>query len=179
MSDHEVVFLNENQRRFFFSLVGMAMWALEHPSTSRFEYISPERVKAHKHLNGAFMNWWYKEHPVMKPHQEEMFEESIKHGLCPAGVVEHTADGHHPIGWSWGSEWYLADYYLCLTRAIIQHAERVGNDVKGRYAPIYIAVEVFELNRVDPTPEIIAAMDGRLKETEKTRSYGVVSADVN
>ena len=94
-------------------------------------------------------------------------------------MVEHTPDGHHPIGWSWGSEWYLADYYLCLTRAIIQHAEKVGNDLKSKYAPIYIAAEVFKLNRVDPTPEIIGAMDERLKEKEKTRSYGVVSGEVN
>lgn len=57
--------MNENQQRFFFTLVGMVQWALEHPSTSRFEYISPERVKAHKHLKGAFMNWWYAEHPNM------------------------------------------------------------------------------------------------------------------
>jgi hypothetical protein len=52
-------------------------------------------------------------------------------------VIEHTPDGHHPIGWSWGSEWYLADFYLCLTRAIIQRAEKVGLDLKekprGRY----------------------------------------------
>jgi hypothetical protein len=59
-------------------------------------------------------------------------EPSLAHGLCPAGVIEHTPDGHHPIGWSWGSEWYLADFYLCLTRAIIQRAEKVGLDLKEK-----------------------------------------------
>jgi hypothetical protein len=44
---------------------------------------------------------------------------------------------------------------------------------------VYIAAEVFKLNRVDPTPEMIEAMDERLQETEKTRSYGVVSGEVN
>src|ERR1035441_10117054 len=104
--------VDDNNQYFFSTLVGMARWALEHPSMSRFEYISPERVKAHKHLKGAFMNWWYAEHPNMTD-PRELFEDSVTHGLCPAGVVEHTPDGHHPIGWSWGSEWYLADYYLC------------------------------------------------------------------
>jgi len=111
--------------------------------------------------------------------QRELFENSITHGLCPAGVVEHTRDGHHPIGWSWGSEWYLADFYLCLTQAIIQHAEKAGNDLKSKYAPIYIAAEVFNLNRVEPTPEIIEAMEERLQDSEKTRPYSVISGQVN
>jgi hypothetical protein len=129
--------VDDNNQQFFFALVGMAQWALEHPSTSRFEFISHEHVKTHKHLKTAFISWWYAEHPYMTDAQRELFEDSVKHGLCPAGVVEHTPDGHHPIGWSWGSEWYLADFYLCLTRAIIQHAEKVGNDLKNKYAPIH------------------------------------------
>jgi hypothetical protein len=164
---------------FFFALVGMAQWALEHPSASRFEYISPEHVKANNHLKSAFMHWWYTDHFDMTDAERQLFELSVTEGLCPAGVIEHTADGHHPVGWSWGSEWYLADYYLCLTRAIIQHAEKVGNDLKSKYAPLHIAAGVFQLNRVDPTPVIIEAMGERLKEAEKTRSYGVVSAEEN
>jgi len=171
--------MDESHQQFFFMLVGMAMWALKHPSTSRFEYISPERVKTNRHLKGHFMNFWYADHQFMTDAQHELFENSIARGLCPGGVVEHTSDGHHPIGWSWGSEWYLADFYLCLTRAIIQHAEKVGNDLKSKYAPIYIAAEVFELNRVDPTPEIIEAMDKRLQEKEGTRVYSVISDEVN
>ena len=171
--------MDENNQHFFFTLADMAQWALKHPSTSRFEYINPERVKAHKHLKAAFMNWWYEDHPNMADAQRELFENSITHGLCPAGVVEHTRDGHHPIGWSWGSEWYLADFYLCLTQAIIQHAEKAGNDLKSKYAPIYIAAEVFNLNRVEPTPEIIEAMEERLQDSEKTRPYSVISGQVN
>lgn len=161
------------------ALLDMAKWALAHPSESRFEYISPEQVKEHTGLKNAFMSWWGAEHPYLTDAQWQLFEDSISHGLCPAAVVEHTPDGHHPIGWSWGSEWYLADFYLCLTRAIIQHAQKVGNDLKSKYAPIYIAAEVFELNRVDPTPEIVEAIGERLQETEKTPSYGVVSGEVN
>lgn len=171
--------MDEIHQRFFFVLVGMAMWALKHPSTSRFEYISPECVMANRHLKGAFMNWWYAEHPIISDAQRELFQDSVTHGLSPAGVVEHTPNGHHPIGWSWGSEWYLADFYLCLTRAIIQRAEEVGLDVKDKFAPIHIAREAFRLNRVDPTPEIIKAMNERLQEKEKTRSYDVVSDEVN
>lgn len=167
------------EKQFFFTLVGMAQWALEHPSASRFEYISPEHVKAHKHLMDAFMNWWYAEHPYMSDAQWELFHDSVKHGLCPACVVEHTADGHHPIGWSWGSEWYLADFYMCLIRALIQHAERAECDMKDKNAPVYIANKAFQLNRVDVTPEIIKAMNERLHETVETREYGVVSAEVN
>jgi len=171
--------LDDNNQRFFYSLVGMAHWALAHPSTSRFEYVSPDRVKAHKHLNATFMNWCYEEHPNMSDSQRELFEDSVSRGLCPAAVVEHTPDGHHPIGWSWGSEWYIADFYLSLTRAIIQYGEQVGNDLNDEFASIYIAIEVFGLNRVDPTPEIVAAMGERLEETERTRSFSVFSGVVN
>lgn len=173
--------MDESHQQFFFMLVGMAQWAVAHPSRSRYEYLSPEKINSIKNLRGAFLKWWYEEHPVMKPEQEKMFEESIKNGLFPAGVIEHTPDGHHPIGWSWGSEWYLADFYLCLTYACIQRAVSLGLDVKDKFAPVYIAMEVQRLNRVEPTPDIIDAMNARLNEPEpnKTRPYGVVSGEVN
>jgi hypothetical protein len=172
---------NEIKEKFLFTLVGMAQWAVAHPSTSRYEYLSPGVIKSNKNLKNAFMTWWYNEHPGMKPEQEKMFNQSIKNGLFPGGVIEHTADGHHPVGWSWGSEYYLADYYLCLTYALIQRGIKLGKDVKEKFAPIYIAKQVQCLNRVTPTVEIIDAMDERLNEPEPnvTRPYGVVSAEVN
>jgi hypothetical protein len=169
------------EEQFFFTLVGMAQWALEHPSTSRFEYISPEEIKAIPNLKNAFMVWWYNDHPYIKPEQEKMFNQSIKDGLFPAAVMEHTADGHHPIGWSWGSEYYLADFYMCLTYAIIQRGIKMGKDVKDKFAPICIAKQVEQLNRVIPTVEIIDAMDERLNEPEPnaTRPYSVISGETN
>lgn len=165
------------EAKFFYTLVGMAKWAVDHPSTSKYDYVSPDVIKSHPNLKSAFMAWWYTDHPYVKPEQEKMFNQSIKDGLCPAGVMEHTADGHHPIGWSWGSEDYLADYYLCLTYAMIQRATKLGLDVKEKFAPIYIAREVQRLNRVSPTVEIVDAMNQLLNEPEpnKTRPYGVVS----
>jgi hypothetical protein len=165
--------------KFFFTLVGMAQWAIAHPSTSRYQYISPEEVKANKNLNNAFMTWWYTEHPAVKPEQQKMFDESISKGLRPGGVMEHTADGHHPIGWSWGSEWYLADYYLCLTYATIQLGAKFGKDVQSKFAPISIAKQVQSVNRVKPTVEIVEAMGKLMEEPEpnKTAEYGVVDVE--
>jgi hypothetical protein len=170
---------NDINERFYFTLVGMAQWAVAHPSTSKFEYLSPETIKASKNLQNAFMQWWYNDHPYVKPEQQKMFDQSIKNGLFPAAVMEHTADGHHPIGWSWGSEWYLADYYLCLTYATIQLGTRLGKDVKDKFAPIYIAKQVQALNRVKPTVEIVEAMDKLMEEPEpnKTAEYGVVDVE--
>lgn len=166
---------------FFFTLVGMAQWAIAHPSTSRHQYISPEEVKANKNLNNAFMTWWYTEHPAVKPEQEKMFNQSIKDGLFPAAVMEHTADGHHPVGWSWGSEWYLANYYLCLTYATIQLGTRLGKDVKDKFAPIYIAKDLLRLNRVKPTVEIVEAMGKLMEEPEpnKTIRYSLIEGGSN
>jgi hypothetical protein len=169
---------NEIKEKFLFTLVGMAQWAVAHPSTSRYEYLSPGEIKSNKNLKNAFMAWWYNEHPGMKPEQEKMFNQSIKDGMFPGGVMEHTADGHHPIGWSWGSEWYIADFYMCLIRALIQHAEKAECDMKDKNAPVYIANKAFQLNRVDPTPEIIKAMNERLHETVETREYSEYSAGV-
>jgi hypothetical protein len=169
------------QEKFFFTLVGMAQWAVAHPSESRFEYLSPDDVKASKTLTNAFMNWWVEDHPYLTDAQETLFQNSISRGLSPSCVIEHTADGHHPFGWSWGSEWYIADFYMCLTYALIQRGIKMGKDVKDKFAPIYIAKQVEQLNRVTPTVEIIDAMDERLNEPEPnvTRPYGVVSAEVN
>jgi hypothetical protein len=172
---------NEINEKFFFTLVGMAQWAVAHPSTSRYEYLSPGEIKSNKNLKNAFMTWLHNEHQGMKPEQEKMFNRSIKAGLFPAGVIEHTADGHHPIGWSWGSEDYLADFYLCLTYAIIQHAIKLGKDVKEKFAPISIAKQVQSLNRVEPTWEIVNAMNHVMNEPEpnKTRPYNVFSGEAN
>lgn len=160
---------------FFAALTKMATWALEHPSKRKFQYISHDNVRANESLTTAFRHWWYAEHPHYTAAQHKMFEESVNHGKCPDAVMEHTPDGHHPIGWSWGSEFVLADFYLCLTRAIIQRMERDGIAPKATV----IAYSVFQLNRIGPTPEIIKAMGERLTETEETRSYGVVSGEVN
>jgi len=37
---------NATQEKFFFTLVGMAQWAIAHMSESRYEYLSPEKVKS-------------------------------------------------------------------------------------------------------------------------------------
>jgi hypothetical protein len=172
---------NEIKEKFFFTLVGMAQWAVAHPSTSKFEYLSPETIKASKNLKNAFMQWWYNDHPYVKPEQQKMFDQSIKNGLFPAAVMEHTADGHHPIGWSWGSEWYIADFYLCLTYVIIQDAAKRGNDVKDKFAPVHIAKDVLRLNRVKPTVEIVEAMGKLMEEPEpnKTLPYSVIEGGTN
>jgi hypothetical protein len=166
------------KERFFFTLVGMAQWAVAHPSTSRYEYLSPGEIKSNKNLKNAFMTWWYNEHPDMKPEQEN---QPIKDGLFPGAVIEHTADGHHPFGWSWGSESYLSDFYLCLTYAAIQEAIKFGYDVKEKFAPIYIAKKIQHVNRVEPTRKIVDAMNHLLNEAEPnaTRPYGVISGEVN
>src|SRR5665213_323146 len=158
--------LSKVEEQFFFTLVGMAQWAIAHPSTSKYEYISPEAVKANKNLKNAFMQWWHRDHPYVKPEQQKMFDESISNGLCPGGVVEHIADGHHPIGWSWGSEFYLADFYLCLTYAMLQLGAKLGKDVTSKFAPLGVAKQVQHLNRVKPTVEIVEAMGKLMEEPE-------------
>ena len=67
---------------------------------------------------------------------------------------------------------------MCLIRALIQHAEKAECDMKDKNAPVYIANKAFQLNRVDPTPEIIKAMNERLHETVETREYSEYSAGV-
>src|SRR5664279_3753731 len=54
------------EEQFFVTLVGMAQWAVAHPSTSEYEYLSPEEIKANPNLKNAFMVWWYKDHPYIK-----------------------------------------------------------------------------------------------------------------
>jgi hypothetical protein len=168
--------MKNDVQQFMNALAAMAVWALAHPSKSRFEYINPTKIKANERMKDAFLTWFYVEHPKIKDAQREAFEQSIKDRLYPAAVMEHTPDGHHPVGWSWGSEWYIADFYLCLTRAIIQHAQRVGNDLTRFDAPAHIAANVFDLNRVEPTPEIIQAMHEHLQTAadEGTRPYSEI-----
>jgi len=57
----------------------------------------------------------------------------------------------------------------------------LGLNVTEKLAPVFIALEVRRLNRVEPTAHIIDAMSARLNEPEpnKSRPYGVVNADVN
>jgi hypothetical protein len=173
--------LSKVEERFFFTLVGIAQWAVAHPSTSQYVYLSPEEIKAIPNLKNAFMVWWYNEHPGMKPEQEKMFNQSIKDGLFPSAVIEHTSDGHNPIGWSWGSEFYLADFYLCLTYAMIQLGARLGKDVSSEFAPLIIAKQVQAANRVKPTVEIVEAMGKLMEEPDpnKTAEYSVIEGGSN
>ena len=173
-------YCSTEEMMFFAALAKMVTWALEHPSKSRFEYIDPDYIKKHEGLSAAFMQHYHTEiHPHITDKLRTAMMDSLEHGLFPAAVIEHTPDGHHPLGWSWGSESYIADFYLCLIRALIQDAEKAGCDMKNKRDPIYIAKKAYDLNRVNPTPEIIKAMYDRLEEKVETRSYGVVSGEVN
>lgn len=168
---------SKEEIKFFAALTKMATWALAHPSKSLFEYVSPMRIKANPNLVTAFMYHYHTDiHPYITDRLRAAMDDSISHGLFPAAVIEHTPDGHHPFGWSWGSEFYIADFYLCLIRAIIQGremAEKCGIDLTK---PVEIAYLAFKLNRVNPTPEIIKAMYDRLDEPDETRAYSVYSS---
>lgn len=169
--------MSATEREFKEALLEMAKWALEHPSKSRFGYIDPGYIKKHEGLSAAFMKHYHTEiHPHITDELRTAMKDSLEHGLFPAAVVEHTPDGHHPLGWSWGSESYIADFYLCLIRALMQGAEKAGCDMKDKDAPFYIAKKAYGLNRVNPTPEIIKAMHDRLEEKIETRAYTVYSA---
>jgi hypothetical protein len=172
--------MSDTEREFMETLLDMAKWALEHPSKSRFEYVSPKHIKANPNLVAAFMRHY---HEQIEPHITDRLraamDDSISRGLFPAAVIEHTPDGHHPIGWSWGSEWYIADFYLCLIRALTRSAEEAGCDMKDKDAPFNIAQKAYDLNRVNPTPEIIKAMHDRLDEPDETRSYGMIDVQPN
>jgi hypothetical protein len=164
--------MSSTDREFMNALLEMAKWSIEHPSKSRFEYVSPAQIKANPSLVAAFMCHYREQvEPRITDKLRATMEHSISQGLFPAAVIEHTPDGHHPLGWSWGSEWYIADFYLCLVRALTQDAQKAGRDMNDDRAAVSIAKEAYDLNRINPMPEIIKAMHDRLDEPDETRSY--------